>query len=211
MEQFELSAEPRDKTGRSINHSLRQQGKLPGVIYGASKENEHISLSHNDVLHHLENEAFFSHILTLKINKKQEKVVLKDLHRHPYKPNLLHIDFLRIKPDERIHMRVPLHYTNEDTCVGVKSGGVISHLVSDIEIHCLPADLPEYIEIDMQNVDLEQTLHLDEIVLPKGVEHEQHGGESRAIVSVHMPKVVSAEPEEATPDQTEEDGTDTDN
>ncbi len=199
METFELNAEKREDVGKGASRRLRRDGKVPGIVYGTDKDATMISLDQNDIMHHLEHEAFYSHILTLNISGQSESVVLKDLQRHPYKRLLMHIDFLRVKADEKITMRVPLHFVNEDKCVGIKrDGGAINHLMSDLEIECLPKDLPEYIEVDMLNVALGDTVHVSELVMPKGVDVYAltHGGdEEQGIATVFMPR-VSAETEE---------------
>lgn len=200
MNQFELNAELREDKGKGASRRLRRTGKLPGVVYGANKDATSITLDHNEVIHKLEHEAFYSSILTLKVGKDKDKVVLKDLQRHPYKPFIMHIDLQRVSETEKLTMRVPLHFINEDKCVGVKlSGGVISHITTELEISCLPKDLPEYIEIDMAEVKLNETIHLGDIKFPEGVESYtlSHAGDASApIVSVHIPKAVEEETEE---------------
>ncbi len=199
MNEFELIAEPREDMGKGASRRLRRAGKLPGVVYGSEKDAAAITLDHNDLAHHLENEAFYSHILTLKIGKNKDKVVLKDLQRHPYRRQILHIDLQRISEKEKLTMRVPLHFINEDKCVGVKQdGGVISHVMTEIEITCLPKDLPEFIDIDMAEIILNQTIHLGDLSLPEGVESYilARGGDPMSpVVSVHIPKAVVEEEE----------------
>lgn len=199
MDQFELTAEAREDVGRGASRRLRRSGKLPGIVYGANKEATAITLDHDDVVHHIEHEAFYSHILTLKLGKEKQKVVLKDMQRHPFKPRILHIDLQRVSESEELTMRVPLHFINEEKCIGVKrDGGVISHLVTELEITCLPKDLPEYIEVDMLNVNVGDTIHLGDLKLPEGVEAYSlsHGGDTSApVVSVHIPKLVTEEEE----------------
>jgi large subunit ribosomal protein L25 len=193
MESFELIAEPREDMGKGASRRLRREGKIPAVVYGAAKDAASIMISHNEIFHHLENEAFYSHILTLQVGKTKERVVLKDLQRHPYKPVVLHLDLLRVNENEKLTMRVPLHFINEITCVGVKAGGVISHVMSELEISCLPKDLPEYIEIDMAEIDLGEGIHLADLKMPEGSEIAalMHGGDASQIVAtVHLPKVV---------------------
>ena len=206
MNQFELNAEPREDVGRGASRRLRRSGKLPGIIYGAGKEATAVSLDHDTVVHQLAYEAFFSHILTVKVGKEKQKVVLKDLQRHPYKLRLLHIDLQRIDEAEELTMRVPIHFLNEDKCIGVKQGGgVVSHIMSEIEVSCLPKDLPEYIEIDILNLDLNDTITLADVKLPEGVESYaiEHGGDDQTpVVSVHMPRV--AEEEEMGEEEAEE-------
>ncbi len=200
MNQLELNAELREDMGKGASRRLRRAGKLPGVVYGAEKEATSITLEHDDVIHKLEQEAFYSSILTLKIGKSKDKVVLKDLQRHPYKSFILHLDLQRISESEKLTMRVPIHFINEDKCVGVKEGGgVISHVMTELEISCLPKDLPEYIEIDIAEVKLHDTIHLGDLKLPEGVESYilSHGGDAAAsVVSVHIPKAVEEEEEE---------------
>ena len=179
MNEFELVAEPREDIGKGASRRLRRDGKLPGIIYGTNKDASMVTFNHNDLMHHLEQEAFYSRVLTLKIGKKKEKVVLKDLQRHPYKAILLHIDLQRIDEEQKLSMKIPLHFINEDKCAGVKQdGGVISHVVTELEIVCLPKDLPEYLEVDMLEVALNQSIHLSDIELPEGVQVASllHGG-----------------------------------
>ena len=201
MNQFELNAELREDMGKGASRRLRRTGKLPGVVYGADKDATSITLDHDEVIHKLEHEAFYSSILTLNVGKNSDRVVLKDLQRHPFKPFILHIDLQRVSETEKLTMRVPLHFINEDKCIGVKQGGgVISHVTTEIEIVCLPKDLPEYIEIDMAEIKLNETIHLGDVKLPEGVESYviSHGGDATApVVSVHIPKEVEEEPEEA--------------
>ena len=199
MENFELIAEKREDVGKGASRRLRRDGKVPGIVYGTSKDATMISLNHNEIMHHLDNEAFYSHILTLKVDDAKEKVVLKDLQRHPFKRTLLHIDLLRIKENETLNMRVPLHFINEEKCVGVKTdGGVISHVMSELEIVCLPKDLPEYIEVDMLEVKVGDTVHLTDLKLPEGVQIFDllHGNEEdQPVAAVHMPRVAAADEE----------------
>ncbi|MGD9152747.1 MAG: 50S ribosomal protein L25/general stress protein Ctc [Gammaproteobacteria bacterium] len=192
---FELEAKVRSDIGKGASRRLRRKADLiPAIIYGANQEPFLISLAHNKVIHALENEAFYSHILTLKIDGKTEQVILKDLQRHPYKRKILHMDFLRIKADEELIMNIPLHFINEDMCVGVKiEGGIISHLLNEVSISCLPTDLPEFIEVDMAECKLNDTIHLSSLKLPKGVELTAKLEEEEAdlpIARVIMPRVA---------------------
>jgi large subunit ribosomal protein L25 len=200
MNEFELVAEARTDVGKGASRRLRRAGKLPGIVYGTGKEASMITLQHNSVMHNLEHEAFYSHILTLKIGSATEKVVLKDLQRHPYKTTLLHIDLQRVSEKEELTMRIPFHFINEEKCLGVKKdGGVISHMMTDLEIVCLPKDLPEFIEVDMLEVALDETVHLSDLKLPEGVQLYSvlHGGDdSLPVAAVHMPKVIAADEEE---------------
>ncbi|MFL2555361.1 MAG: 50S ribosomal protein L25/general stress protein Ctc [Gammaproteobacteria bacterium] len=197
MNEFELIAEPREDIGKGASRRLRRDGKLPGIVYGTNKDASMIVFNHNEVMHHLEQEAFYSRVLTLKIGKNKEKVVLKDLQRHPFKSTLLHIDLQRVDEEQTLTMKIPLHFINEDKCVGVKQdGGVISHVITEVEIACLPKDLPEYIEVDMLEIVLNQTIHLSDIQLPDGVQISSllHGGDdTQPVASVHIPKVSAAD------------------
>ncbi|NKB36221.1 MAG: 50S ribosomal protein L25/general stress protein Ctc [Gammaproteobacteria bacterium] len=201
MESFEVIAEPRESVGKGASRRLRKTGKVPGIVYGTGKDAKMITIDQNAIGHQLENEAFYSSILNLNIGKEKEQVVLKDLQRHPYKRLILHIDFQRIDAKEKLNMRVPLHFINETSCVGVKTGGgVISHIMTDLEISCLPKDLLEYIEVDLAELELNESIHLAELKLPKGVEIYAllHGGDdSQPVASVHTPR-VEVEVEEDT-------------
>jgi large subunit ribosomal protein L25 len=192
MEKFEISAERRLDKGKGASRRLRRSGKVPAIVYGAGGEPTPIQLGHTDMLLHTAHEAFYSHILTLKVDGAAERVVLKDMQRHVYKPFIMHMDFQRVSETETLTMRVPLHFVNEDRCVGVKTGGgVISHLMSDLEIVCLPKDLPEYIEVDIENLEVGHSIHLAELALPPGVHVASvlHGGDANlAVVSVHLPR-----------------------
>ena len=199
MPAYELNAESRTELGKSASRRLRRSGRIPGTVYGASKDPRPISLSHNEVLHQLDHETFYSSVLTLNVDAQSEQVVVKDLQRHPYKPDILHIDFLRIDETQKITMRVPLHFVNEQDCIGVKSGGgTISHIMTELEINCLPGDLPEYIKIDMANVNVGESVHLSDIVLPEGVEIYallSGGDASASVATVSLFKEIREEDE----------------
>ena len=209
MQAYELKAEPRNEQGKSASRRLRRSGRIPGVVYGANKEPQSISLSHDEVLHQLGREAFYSSILDLNVSAESEQVVVKALQRHPYKLDILHIDFLRIDAKQKITMRVPIHFINEHQCVGVRTGGgIVSRIMTELEISCLPKNLPEYIEVDLEEVNVGEALHLSDITLPEGVEFYalQHGGDaSSPVVSVNIPKVVEdiVEEEDVLEDVTE--------
>ena len=200
MQAYEIKAESRTELGKGASRRLRRSGRIPGTVYGASKEPQSISLSHDEVLHQLDREAFYSSVLTLNVDSQSEQVVVKDLQRHPYKPDILHIDFQRIDEKQKITMRVPLHFINEQQCVGVKSGGgVISRIMTELEISCLPGDLPEYIDVDMADLELGDSVHLSDIVLPEGVEIYallSGGDASASVATVSLPKGILEEEEE---------------
>ena len=193
---FNINAESRTDVGKGASRRLRRDGKVPGVIYGSGKDPIALTTDHNKLLHHLEEEAFYSHILTVTLDGKAEKVVLKDLQRHPAKPRILHVDFMRVGANDSIHMQVPVHFINEEISVGVKSGGLVSHLMNSIEIICQAKDLPEYLSVDIANLEEGASLHLSDVVLPKGVKIAAliHGEDhDLPVVSIHTPRGGSAE------------------
>lgn len=195
MQLFELNAEKRDTSGKGASRRLRRAGKVPAILYGAGQEAVALQLSESELVKHLENEAFYASILKLAMDGTTQQVVLKDLQRHPYKRQLTHLDLQRIDETKTLSMRVPIHFLNEEKCPGVKDqGGVISHLMNEIEISCLPKDLPEFIAIDLVDLNVGDTIHLGDIEPPAGV--ELTGGDpARPLVSVHMPKAVVEEEE----------------
>jgi len=188
---FTIIAESRKDVGKGASRRLRHAGKVPGIIYGSGKDPVPFTVVQDDLQHHLEHEAFYSHILTVTVDGKAQKAVLKDLQRHPAKPKVLHVDFLRVSDKDVINMQVPVHFINEDVSVGVKEGGLVSHLLSTIEITCKASDLPEYLQIDLLNLDVGASLHLSDIDLPKGVQITAltHGADhDLPVVSIHTPK-----------------------
>ncbi|MBF0470242.1 MAG: 50S ribosomal protein L25/general stress protein Ctc [Gammaproteobacteria bacterium] len=191
---FSLTATSRSDQGKGASRRLRRNGNVPAVIYGGDREPAAITLEHHILANHLEQEAFYSHILNLTIDGRSEQVVLKDLQRHPAKPFILHADFLRIKSDEKIRMTVPLHFSGEEVAPGVKiDGGMISHNITEVEISCLPKDLPEYIAIDLSHLTMEHAFHLSEIKLPDGVEllELSHGEEhDLPVAAVHKTRAA---------------------
>ncbi|MFC4259462.1 50S ribosomal protein L25/general stress protein Ctc [Marinobacter lacisalsi] len=200
--EFVIEAFPRDDQGKGASRRLRrEERKIPAIIYGGNKEATPIAIWHNELKKDLENEAFFSHILTIDIQGKKESVILKDLQRHPYKPILTHADFQRVDKDHEIHVNVPLHFLNEDKAPVVKlQGGIISHQLNEVEVICLPQDLPEFIEIDVMDLQLDQTIHLSDLQMPKGVRSAalQHGEDyDQAVASVHLPRGAKTDDEGA--------------
>ncbi|MCF6289228.1 MAG: 50S ribosomal protein L25/general stress protein Ctc [Proteobacteria bacterium] len=171
MSTFKIDAELRDDLGKGASRRLRHDNKVPAIIYGSGKDPRTISLNHLKVLRYIENESFFTSIIELKAaGGKRQKVILRDMQRHPSKPVILHMDFQRIADDVELTMNIPLHFLNEEDCPAAKLGGVIvSHQMTDVEINCLPADLPEYIEVDLDGFDDGDFIRLSDIKLPKGV------------------------------------------
>lgn len=182
---FIINAETRTETGSSASRRLRRAGKLPGILYGGNRDPEMILLDHNEILLSLRNDAFFSHILTLVYNGNKEKVVLRDLQRHPFKPSLVHIDLMRVTADHSIRVHVPVHLLNAEICKGVKTGGGMINLqTNEIEIECLPDALPEAIEVDVADLATGESLHLSQLALPDGVTIPalSHGAELDLVV-----------------------------
>jgi len=167
---FEFVAESRSATGSSAAKVIRRKGRVPAVIYGGENAPELLSLDHNEVLKHLAHEAVYSHVLSLSVGGKSEKAVLKQVQRHPAKPVVLHMDFMRVDDSHKLRVHVPLHFVNEAVSVGVKTGGVVNHLMADVEVLCMPAALPEYIEVDLAGLEIGGVMHLSDLVLPAGVE-----------------------------------------
>ena len=169
MNEYQLLAETRDGGGKGAARRLRREGMIPAVLYGAGKDTVSITLNAKDVHKRLENEAFYSHILDIKVGSQGTQAVLKALQRDPVTDQVVHMDLLRVSSSQEITMHVPLHFVGEDTCPGKKAGGVANHLLVDLEISCLPKDLPEYIEVDMSKMDIGDSIHLSELVMPAGV------------------------------------------
>lgn len=212
---FEFNATTRSSRGKAESRRMRRlEDTIPAVIYGLKKDSVSITLAHKDILHALDHEEFYSQVLTIKVDGKAEKVVLKALQRHPFKPKVVHVDFMRISSKEKLVMNIPVHLVGEEECEGIKEGGVISHGQTEIEISCLPSDLPAHIDLDISSLKIGDVVHLNEIKLPKGVElahtieDEEH---NHAVVAIQMPKEEEEEStaeEEAEGDATEAEASD---
>lgn len=198
MSDFILNAELRDGRGKGASRRLRRAGKIPAILYGGNRESRSITLDHQVLLHQMENEAFFSSILTVKIGDETQDAILKDIQRHPAKRQVLHLDLQRVLADQEIRVTIPLHFVNEDICVGVKSGGgVVAHIISEVEITCLPGNLPEYIDVDVASLELDQIIHLSEVEIPEGVSLTVNLEEyDQPVASCHIAKEIVIEPEE---------------
>ncbi|MFZ0257936.1 MAG: 50S ribosomal protein L25/general stress protein Ctc [Gammaproteobacteria bacterium] len=207
MNEFELVAEARAELGSRASRRLRRRGKTPAILYGADKDPMPLLLEEKEVKKQLENEAAYSHVLTLRLGgAAEEQAVLKALQRHPRSSAILHMDFQRVRASETIAMHVPLHFVNEDRCPGKRAGGIISHLLIEAEVSCLPKDLPEFIEVDMALVELGQSVHLSELTLPSGVEFVALAAgreQDPAVVTVQPPRGLAAEAEEGAEPGTE--------
>jgi large subunit ribosomal protein L25 len=188
---FDINAQSRADVGKGASRRLRRENKVPAVLYGAGKDARSLTLDHNEIFHHLEHEAFYSHILSVKVDGKAERAVLKDVQRHPSKPKIQHVDFQRVSEVDKIHMHVPLHFIGEDVAPGVKAGGLVSHLMTSVDIDCLAKDLPEYIEVDVTAMELGDALHLSHVKLPQGVEIPalaQGPDHDLPVISINAPK-----------------------
>ena len=208
-QEFVIEAFPRDDQGRGASRRLRrEERKIPAIIYGAGKEATPIAIWHNELKKALENEAFFSHVLTVELNGKKESVILKDLQRHPYKPILTHADFLRVDKDHEIHVNVPLHFVNEETAPAIKlHGGVANHQINEVEVICLPQNLPEFIEVDMATVDMDEVIHLSDLKLPKDVKIaalQQGEDHDLPVVAIHKPRGTKVDDEAEDGEEGEE-------
>lgn len=205
---FELQAELREEQGKGASRRLRREGKVPAVVYGGDRKPRAITLSHQELLRHVENEAFFSNVINLKVGDVEQKAIVKDMQKHPAKRVVMHMDFQRVLADEKIRMSVPLHFVGEDVAPGVKQGGgQFSHLKNDVDIACLPGDLPEFIQVDVSGMDIDDLLHLSDIKLPEGVELPdlaQGDEHDLAVVSLHRPQKAKAADDEAADEGGEE-------
>jgi large subunit ribosomal protein L25 len=167
---FEFIAESRGQSGKGAARRLRRKGDVPAVIYGGHLDPQMIVLNHNEVIKHLDREAVYSHVLDVTVDGKTEKAILKGVQRNPARFQILHLDFLRVNMSEVVKVHVPLHFINESTSIGGKKGGIATHSLVDVEVSCLPSALPEYIEVNMAGLDIGESLHLSDLVLPVGVE-----------------------------------------
>lgn len=212
---FVLEAQPREDVGKGASRRLRHNEEIPAIIYGGQKAPLNITIQHKHILHAIENEAFFSQIITINVGKDSEKAIIKALQRHPAKPRVLHADFMRVSADQPITVRVPLHFLNRETCVGVKqSHGVVSQLLNELEVSCLPKDLPQFIEVDVAELDVGDALHISDLKLPEGVTSvDLAQGESgdHGVVSVYAEREEEAEEDsdgEEAPAEKEQDASD---
>lgn len=187
---FELDGQPRAGLGRAENRRLRRAGRVPAILYGGGETPTPVALDHNALSKHMSREAFYTSIITVKLDGKDQRVVVKDVQRHPVKPLIMHLDLQRVLEDQEITLTVPIHFLGEAAAKGVKEqGGVVEHLMTDVEVRCLPRNLPEYLEIDVSPMELNQILHLSDIKLPEGValvalEH----GQDHPVVAINPPR-----------------------
>lgn len=207
--QFELSATPRNALGKGASRRLRKAGQVPAILYGGTQPPQPLTLNHLELLNLMTKagESFYSHVISLNVGGSAQPVVLRDMHRHPFKPSVMHVDFLRVSADRELRVRVPLHFINEATAPGVKQqGGLVSRTLIDVEIVCLPKDLPEAIEVDLGALHIGDALHLSNLKLPAGVSLAGHGhgaiaaDQDAVVVSIQHPGSGEEATDEATPE-----------
>jgi large subunit ribosomal protein L25 len=191
---IEINARKREAQGTGASRRLRRTGNVPGIIYGGSKDAVTIELNHKELYQHLTNEAFHASILTLKLDGAAEDVLLRAFNMHPWKGHVQHIDFQRVSKDKKIHMKVPLHFVNADVSPGVKEqGGIANHVLNDLDVTCLPDDLPGFIEVDMGHLTIGHSVHVKDLKLPKGVEAVLYRGENPVVATVIQPVLITEE------------------
>ena len=202
---IEVVAQTRKVQGTGASRRLRNSGKVPGIVYGAGKAAQQVEFDQAAMLRHLKMEAFHASILDLTIGSETVPALLRDFQMHPFKAMALHVDMQRVDKSKKIHMRVPLHFLNADICVGVKvGGGAVQHILNDLEIQCLPDDLPGYIEVDVKDLQVAHSLHVNDLKLPKGVEPiPRLKNENPGVVTVQVVKEAAVEEVEAAPKTTE--------
>jgi large subunit ribosomal protein L25 len=192
---FELVAEFRETQGKGASRRLRHDGKVPAILYGGHTAARTLTLNHQKLLIMLDNERFYSTILNLKVGDQTQAAILKDVQRHPYKNAIVHIDFQRVEENEKIRISIPLHFTGAAVSPGVKSqGGIVSHMRNETEVSCLPKDLPEFIEVDISGLSLNESIHLSQLKIPEGVVLVELAKEDAAVVAIHSPRAEEPEP-----------------
>ena len=196
--QIELSATKRAAQGTGASRRLRHAGRVPGILYGGGEPPLTIELDQNELYLQSRREAFHASIITLSLEGQKQQVLLRALNMHPWKAQVQHIDFQRVRADQKIHMKVPLHFLHAEQSPAVKeAGAVINHVMNDIEVTCLPADLPEFLEVDLSKITVGRSIHVKELAFPQGVTPVLHRGEDPVVASASLPKAVPTEEEEA--------------
>jgi large subunit ribosomal protein L25 len=195
---IEVVAQTRKVQGRGASRRLRHTGKIPGILYGGKAEPVNLELEQNALFHQLRDEKFHASILTLLLDGAKQQVLLRAVNMHPWKAEVQHIDFQRVAADQKIHIKVPLHFVNAEKSPAIKEqGGLITHVLNDVEIRCLPADLPEFIQVDLSNISIGHSIHVRDVAMPKGVELALGGNENPTVASAQIPKAAIAEEEAA--------------
>lgn len=197
---FEFAAQKRNDQGSGASRRLRRAGKVPGIVYGGTADPISIEVDHNAIFLALGKEAFHASVINLNVDGQKETVLLRDYQAHPYKRLVLHVDFLRVDPTQKLHTKVPLHFTNADIAPGVKlGGGIVSHVLNEVEVSCLPGDLPEFIEVDLKDLAAGHSIHVSDLQLPKGVVLALHGQENPVVATIMTVRGAAAAEGEAAP------------
>src|SRR3954468_13245166 len=185
---IEINARKREAQGTGASRRLRRGGRVPGIVYGGEHGPVNIDLDHKDLFHNLRNEKFHASILSLEVDGAKQQVLLRAVNMHPFKMQVQHVDFQRVSKDRKIHMKVPLHFVNAENSPGVKEqGGVVNHVLNELNVTCFPDDLPEFIEVDLSTLTVGHSMHLRDLSLPKGVESALHKGENPVVATVVIP------------------------
>jgi large subunit ribosomal protein L25 len=199
---FSLTATSRTDLGKGASRRLRREELIPAIVYGGNSEPASITLKNNEMARNLLEEAFYASLITLDIEGTKETVILRDLHRHPYKSIIMHADLLRVNANEVLTVTIPLHFINEDSAKGIKMGGIVNHVMNEIEISCLPKDIPGFIEVDIVELELHNSLHLSDVNLPEGVQatllivgegEEESANASLPVVSIYEPRAATSD------------------
>ena len=192
---FTFGADPRETQGKGASRRLRREGKVPAILYGGHSDARTLTLSHQKLMIMLENERFYSTILSLKVGDQSQAAILKDVQRHPFKNAVVHVDFQRVEDNQKIRISIPLHFVGAAVAPGVKTqGGIVSHLRNDVDVTCLPKDLPEFIEVDLSGLSLNESIHLSQLKIPAGVELVSLAKEDAAVVAIYSPRAEEPEP-----------------
>jgi large subunit ribosomal protein L25 len=200
--QIEINASKRPTQGTGASRRLRHAGRVPGIVYGGTEPPTNIELDHNELYQQARKEAFHASIITLNLDGQKQQVLLRAINMHPYKSLVQHVDFQRVSADQKIHMKVPLHFINAEVSPAVKlAGAVINHVMNEVDISCLPADLPEFIEVDLSQITVAHSIHVKELQYPKGVTPLLHRGENPVVASASMPKAMVVEEEVAATEE----------
>ena len=190
----EFNAQKRTLQGTGASRRLRRAGRVPCVVYGGEQPAEAIDVDHNEIFHKLKQESFHASVLTMVIDGAKQSVLLRDVQMHAFKRQVLHLDFHRVDEKQKLRTKVPLHFINADLAPGVKlQGGIVSHVLTEIEVHCLAADLPEFIEVDLRDVSAGHSVHLSAVTMPNGVEPVLHKGEDPVVAAITIPRGAAAD------------------
>ncbi len=182
--QIEFNATKRELQGTSASRRLRRAGRVPGIIYGGESQPQPIDIDHNEIFQHLRKEAFYSSVLTMNLDGAQQLCLLRDVQRHAYKQIILHIDFQRIDASHLIHQKVPLHFINADSPAVKQAGGMVQHIMTELNVKCMPKDLPGFIEVDLQDLAGGESIHVSQLKMPDGVEAVVHRGEDPVVATI---------------------------